>query len=184
MRRIRGSYVAGLIDHYNQRAKELQFLRSADRMILKMAGDAFSRVELASLEGRAQSTRYRQTLFHNLYRALHSSEATIKDAIRADTGHNESEVTLEYALSVAELRTHYESVSLQADLKSQRSLEDRNATTNVGIIYVVPTKQNLFYSVISILTVVLAAGNCLILEVCQHKYFEMLGSLTRLSSYR
>lgn len=136
-------------------------------MILKMAGDSFSRIEISSLEGRAQSTRLRQKLFHSLHATLRSSEKTIKEAILADSGHSESEVNLEYALAISELRTHYASVDLEKDLKAQKAVENLEATTNVGIVYVIPAKQNLFYSVISALTAALAAGNCVVVEVCR-----------------
>ena len=89
-----------------------------------MADDSFARIEIANLEGRAQSTRFRQKLLHSLHAALRSSETIIKDAIRADTGHTDSEIALEYTLAISELRTHYESLSLEEDLKNQRALEN------------------------------------------------------------
>lgn len=157
-----------------------------------MTNHPFARIEISCLEDRAQSTRFRQRLFHSLHNALKSSESSIKEAISADTGHSESEITLEYTLAISELRTHYESLSLEDDLKSQRLLENLDATTNVGIIYVIPSKHNLFYSVISALTAALAAGNCVILEVCQPSrpafkgtcLLEKFGLLERLSSLK
>ena len=146
-----------------------------------MAGDAFSRIEIAHLEGRAKSTRGRQNLLHSLNNTLRSSEKTIKNAILADTGYTDSEITLEYTLAIAELSTHYHSVSLDEDLKNQRALDDPNSTTNVGIVYIAPSKQNLFYSVISSLTAALAAGNCVILEVCELGSWTDPSSLTPIS---
>ncbi|KAI1626437.1 aldehyde dehydrogenase PutA [Exophiala viscosa] len=134
-------------------------------MIFKMAGDSFSRIEISSLEGRAQSTRLRQKLFHSLHTTLGSSEKTIKDAILADSGYSKSEVNLEYALAISDLRKHYASVDLEQDLKAQKAVENLKATTNVGIVYIVPAKQNLFYCVISALTAALAAGNCVVVEL-------------------
>ncbi|KAK4935800.1 hypothetical protein LTR10_023207 [Elasticomyces elasticus] len=130
-----------------------------------MADDSFSRIEISSLEGRAQSTRLRQKLFHSLHATLRFSEKTIKDAILADSGHCESEVNVEYALAISDLRKHYASVDLEQDLKAQKAVENLAATTNVGIVYVIPAKQNLFYSVISALTAALAAGNCVVVEL-------------------
>ncbi|EXJ74260.1 uncharacterized protein A1O5_02556 [Cladophialophora psammophila CBS 110553] len=130
-----------------------------------MAGDSFSRIEISSIEGRAQSTRLRQKLFHSLHTALRSSEKLIKDAILVDSGLSDSEVNLEYALAISELRTHYTSIDLEKDLKAQRAAENLGATTSVGTVYVIPAKQNLFYSVISALTAALAAGNCVVVEL-------------------
>lgn len=132
-----------------------------------MASDSFTRIEIANLEGRAQSIRFRQKLLHSLHTGLRSSEMIIKNAILADTGHTDLEITLEYVLAVAELRTHYESLSLEVDLKNQRALENLGATTNVGIVYITPSSRNLFYSVISSVSAALAAGNCVVLEVFQ-----------------
>lgn len=132
-----------------------------------MTGDSFARIEIANLEGRVQSTRFRQNLLLSLHSTLRSSERIVKDAIRADTGHTDSEITLEYTLAISEVRTHYGRLSLEEDLKSQRALEDLSATTNVGIVYITPSKRNLFYSAISAISAALAAGNCVILEVLQ-----------------
>jgi hypothetical protein len=130
-----------------------------------MSSGAYSRIEISCLEGRAQSIRLRQKLLHSLYNGLKSSTSALKEAIAADSGNGEAEVALELALTISELRTHYDTLNVEEDLKEQRSPENLNATTNIGIIYVIPTKQNLFYSVISALTAALAAGNCVIVEV-------------------
>ncbi|KIW19375.1 hypothetical protein PV08_03670 [Exophiala spinifera] len=130
-----------------------------------MAEESFSRIQTACLEGRAQSVLFRQRLFHSLYSTLKASASKIKDAIVADTGHNEADVTLEYTLAISELRTHYDELNLEEDINSQHSLENLNATTSAGIIYLIPSKHNLFYSVISALTASLAAGNCVVVEL-------------------
>ncbi|KAK7890537.1 hypothetical protein LTR67_007745 [Exophiala xenobiotica] len=130
-----------------------------------MSSGAYSRIEISCLEGRAQSIRLRQKLLHSLYNGLKSSTSALKEAIAADSGNGEAEVALELALTISELRTHYDTLNVEEDLKEQRSPENLNATTNIGIIYVIPTKQNLFYSVISALTAALAAGNCVIVEL-------------------
>ncbi|KIW58072.1 hypothetical protein PV05_02622 [Exophiala xenobiotica] len=130
-----------------------------------MSSGAYCRIEISCLEGRAQSVRFRQKLFHSLYNALKSSASALREAIAADSGNGEAEVALELALALSELRTHYDTLNLEEELKEQRSLENLNATTNIGIIYVIPAKQNLYYSVISALTAALAAGNCVIVEL-------------------
>ncbi|KAH8696272.1 Aldehyde/histidinol dehydrogenase [Talaromyces proteolyticus] len=130
-----------------------------------MTSDSFSRIQISCLEARPQSIRLRQNLFHSLHAALKSSEKTIKSAIAEDTSHDEWETSLEYTLAISELREHYSSLDLEQDLKRQKSVEDLQGTTNVGIVYIIPSKQNQFYSVISALTAALAAGNCVVLEL-------------------
>ena len=127
--------------------------------------DAFSRIEISVLEGRAQSVRLRQKLLHSLHAALRSSEKAIKQAIADDTGYSDHDINVEYSLTISDLRTHYESLDLRRELDSQKALQNLEATTCVGSVYIIPAKQNLLYSVISALTAALAAGNCVILEV-------------------
>jgi acyl-CoA reductase-like NAD-dependent aldehyde dehydrogenase len=130
-----------------------------------MARESFSRIEISCLEARPQSIRLRQNLFHSLHSALKSSEQTIRDAIVDDTSHDDRDISLEYTLAIAELLAHYDSLGLEEDLKSNILVNNPQATTGVGIVYIIPSKQNLFYSVISALTAALATGNCVVLEV-------------------
>lgn len=130
-----------------------------------MTTEWFPQLQISRLEGRAQSVRLRQSLFHSLHSALTSSESTIKQAIAADTSNNDADIALEFFLALSELRTHYESLDLDAEVKLAHTLENLTGTTNVGIVYVIPGQRNLFYSVLSPLCAALAAGNCVILEV-------------------
>ncbi|KPI44044.1 uncharacterized protein AB675_6158 [Cyphellophora attinorum] len=127
--------------------------------------DIFSRIEVSRQEGRAQSVRLRQKLFHSLHSAIKASEKAIKEAVQADTGYNDHDVNIEYSLTISELRTHYESLDLRRELDSQKAIENLDATTSVGIVYIIPARGNLFYSIVSALTAALAAGNCIILEL-------------------
>lgn len=130
-----------------------------------MANESFSRIEISCLEARPQSIRLRQNLFHSLHSALKSSEKRIKDAITDDTSHDDWDINLEYTLAISELRVHYDSLSPEEYHKSNKLVDNLQATTSVRIVYIIPSKQNLFYSVISALTAALAAGNCVVLEV-------------------
>lgn len=130
-----------------------------------MASESFSRIEISCLEARPKSIRLRQNLFHSLHSALRSSEKSIKDAIAEDTGHGDWDISLEYTLAISELRAHYNYVDLEEDRKSKKLVDNLQATTSVGIVYIIPSKRNVFYSVTSALTAALAAGNCVVLEV-------------------
>ena len=130
-----------------------------------MTPELFPRIQIARLEGRAQSVRLRQSLFHSLNSALTSSESTIKEAIAAETGNSDADITLEYSLALSELRTHYESLDLKTEVKLAHTLEDADRTTCLGIVYIVPAQRNLLYSALSPICAALAAGNCVILEV-------------------
>lgn len=148
-----------------------------------MSIDSLSRIEISRLEGRASSIRLRQNQFHRLHDVVTASEAAIKTALSESQGYGEDESALEYALALSELRTHYLSLDLKRSVELSHSLEDLTATTGVGIIYLIPAEQNPFYSVISVLTAALAAGNCIVIEVwfCLRHQHQMTRFVTYLS---
>lgn len=129
-----------------------------------MADEIFRCIEISQLEGRARSTRLRQHQFHDLWTALRRSEKAIKNAIVADDGSDAWEATLEYGLTLAEVKAHYDSFSLASDLKSAYAVENLDATTTTSVTYIIPAHRNLFYSVLSPLSAALAAGTCVIVE--------------------
>lgn len=130
-----------------------------------MATDSLARLEISCIEGRLQSIRYRQHIFHSLYKTLKSFETPIKNAIVADTGYGEIEVNLEYGLLMSELRLQYDTLNLEEDLRARDQLHSLGATKSVGIVYLVPSKYNLLYSTVSALLAAIAAGNCVVIEV-------------------
>lgn len=131
----------------------------------------FPRLQIAQLEGRGQSTLYRQAQFRRLYKSLTTSAPAIKLAIQADSGHLPNEVEFEFTLAISELRNLYNSLDLAQELDSLRRVtkgqDNVERTKPVGIVYIVPATWSLFYSAISPLGAALAAGNCVILEVGQ-----------------
>jgi acyl-CoA reductase-like NAD-dependent aldehyde dehydrogenase len=133
------------------------------------SSQSFPQLLISRLEGRAQSPLYKQGQFHRLYDELKVQEDSIKAAIRSDTGDSATEVDIEFALTLSELRIHHGSINLQVDLDAERKVETGRDNISralpFGIVYIVPTTQNLLYSVISALCAALAAGNCIILEV-------------------
>lgn len=129
----------------------------------------FPRIQISQLEERAQSIRHKQLQFHHLYAALTKSAAELKLAVQADLGQTLAEVDFEFTLALSELRTHYNYLNLKKDLETARRIEfgteNPEGTRPVGIVYIVPAKWNLCYSVLSPLGAAMAAGNCVILEV-------------------
>ncbi|KAJ6127567.1 hypothetical protein N7523_003179 [Penicillium sp. IBT 18751x] len=130
-----------------------------------------SRIIAADIDGRVHNTRYRQAQFHRLQHVLVEHIAEIQDAIRADSGHSAQEVRAEVILALQELRTHYESLSLEKDLEIEYRIangkDNLDGSRGAGIVYLVPCTHTLFFSVISALTAALAAGNCIVLELPQ-----------------
>lgn len=129
----------------------------------------FSRLLSAEVDSRTQNTRYRQTQFHRLQSTLVDHIDEIKDAILTDSGHTSEEAQAEICLALKELRTHYISLGLGKDLEAEYRIahgkDNVDAKRGVGMVYIVPCKHTMFFSVISALSAAVAAGNCVIIEV-------------------
>lgn len=129
-----------------------------------------SRILAALIDGRAQNTRYRQSQLQKLQSTLVEHIASIQDAILSDSGHTRDEVRAEIVFALQELRVHYSGLSLKKDLEVEYRIAHRkdnpDAVRGVGIIYIVPTSHTPFFSIISALSAAMAAGNCIVLEVC------------------
>ena len=129
----------------------------------------FPGIQTSQLDGRAQSFRYKQGQLHRLYEALTRSASTLKLAIQTDSFLSSTEVDFEFAQALSELRLHYESLDLKADLKTVRlvetGVENLERTRPVGMVYIVPSKWSLAFSVLSALGAAVAAGSCVIVEV-------------------
>jgi acyl-CoA reductase-like NAD-dependent aldehyde dehydrogenase len=134
--------------------------------------ELFPRILAAEIDGRMHNIRYRQTQFHRLQSALAQHIEEIRDAIGEDSGHSSEEIYAEMCLALDEIRAHYTSLNLDKDLQEEYSIAHgknrREGRRGAGIVYIIPIDHTLFYSVISVLTAALAAGNCIILEVGCH----------------
>lgn len=128
-----------------------------------------SRIIAASIDGRTQNTRYRQTQFHSLQNTLLKHTTELQNAIRTDSGHNSQEVKAEVILALQEIRAHYGTLDLKKDLEAEYSIangkDNLDASIGYGIVYIAPCTHTLFFSVISALAAALAAGTCVVLEV-------------------
>ena len=129
----------------------------------------FPRIQSSQLDGRAQSFRHRQVQLHRLYEALTTSSSKTKLAIQADAILSSTEVDFELTQALTEFRIHYESLDLKKDLESARKIEtgvdNVENTRPVGVVYIIPSRWNLTFSVISALGAAIAAGSCVIVEV-------------------
>lgn len=151
----------------------------------------FSAVVAASIDGRMLSVRYRQEQFHRLQNAILQNLDQIKEAISCDSNCNSHEVQAQVFLALKDVRAHYLSLDITRALDDEYSVANGRDNIGrrhaVGIVYIVPTKHTLFYSVISALSAALAAGNCVILEVWLYwisKESETVNADNPMSSYR
>jgi acyl-CoA reductase-like NAD-dependent aldehyde dehydrogenase len=129
----------------------------------------FPRVQSANLDGRANVFRHKERELLHLYGALTKSAKTIKLAIQADSDLTSAEADFEFVLALSELKLHYKTLSMQKDLQEIRRFEKGKSHAQrsrpVGIVYIIPSNQSVFFSIISALTAVVTAGCCIVLEV-------------------
>lgn len=130
----------------------------------------FQRILAAEIDGRTQNIRYRQNQLHRLQSTLLNHVRDLKDAILADSGNTVEEAEIEIYLAFKELCTSYLSLNLEESLEEEyrvaRGRDNPGWKRGVGIVYIVPTTHTLFYSVIAPMSAAIAAGNCVIVEVC------------------
>jgi acyl-CoA reductase-like NAD-dependent aldehyde dehydrogenase len=138
--------------------------------------DLITRVQAANIDGRARSPRFIQEQLRCLHDILVKNFRDIHQAISIDTGNSSAEVGIEYYLSLASLKAQYRSINPSQILDEEYSLaKGKDAPARriaVGIVYIVPSAYSLFYSVITSLSAAIAAGNCVIIEVSPHYYFN------------
>lgn len=129
----------------------------------------FPKIVAASIDGRVHNVRYRQDQFHRLQSAILRNLSEIKHAISQDFSRTVEEVQAEICLALKDFRTHYSSLDTARAVQNEylvgNGRDNIDRRRGAGIVYIVPTRHTLFYSVIAALSAALVAGNCIILEV-------------------
>ncbi|MCJ1472608.1 hypothetical protein MMC13_001257 [Lambiella insularis] len=128
-----------------------------------------SKVSAAALDGRMRNLRYRQKELISLHKWLTSNVDDIQEGIQKDTRCTSDEARLVVAKTLTELRTHYDDLDLKAELKVEYSIKDKRSCPDrhvaPGIVYIIPEKFTLFFSIISALCAAVEAGNCCVVEL-------------------
>lgn len=124
----------------------------------------------AAIDGRLHNIIYRQTQLEKLQKTLIANIASIENAIRNDSGNSEAEAAVECILTLQSLKGYYNLLDAEDALHKEYSIargEDAPEHVEpIGVVYVVPSVYSPFYSVIVALSAAIAAGNCVVLEVC------------------
>jgi acyl-CoA reductase-like NAD-dependent aldehyde dehydrogenase len=124
---------------------------------------------MSRLDHRAQSFRHKQAQLYRLYETLIRSADKVKLATQSDSFLSSTEADYEFARAMSELRTHYESLDLQTELQATRKVvtgvENVEMTKPIGIVYIIPYRRSLVFSVLAALGAAVAAGSCVVVEV-------------------
>jgi acyl-CoA reductase-like NAD-dependent aldehyde dehydrogenase len=128
------------------------------------------RVQAAVLDGRAQTPRFKQQQLLKLQEALVSARTSLVNAICADTGYKVAEADAQCYITLSALKDFYCSLDVKKMLEEEflvaNSKDNTTRRTAFGCAYIIPTQYSLLYSVIVPVSAAIAAGNCVLLEVC------------------
>lgn len=134
-----------------------------------MATNELSRVLQASYDGRMVDLRYRQRQLTALHAWLSHYADDLVIATQEDERCTSEEAMLVVTKTLEEIQTHYNSLSLDQHLEDEYCIKNGVDCTQgsypVGLVYNIPEERTVLYSVMSILSAAIAAGNCCIVEV-------------------
>lgn len=123
----------------------------------------------AAIDGRTKNIIWRQVQLENLQRTLIDNADTIQATIQQDSAYTTTETAIEYCLTLKCLNENYESLDVEQALKDEYAIargENAEAFRDpVGVVYIVPTTHNFFYSIVSAVGAAITAGNCVVIEV-------------------
>lgn len=129
----------------------------------------FPRLEAAAIDGRYHNIYHRQVELERLCKALTDNANEIKQAIATDYAHSQSEIAVEYHLTLSAVKRYYASLDpKKAHEEEYLVATGKDARENrvpAGIVYIDPSAYTLFYSTIVPLSAAIAAGNCVVLLV-------------------
>ncbi|KAM3065719.1 hypothetical protein ACMFMF_010937 [Clarireedia jacksonii] len=124
---------------------------------------ALRAVREAAVDGRLHNIIYRQTQLEKLQKALLDSADYIESAIKSDSGHNHAEVTVEYILTLENLKDYYDGLDAEDALYKEYAIA-RGEDAPHRIVYVIPSLHITFYSIVVAVNAAIAAGNCVVIE--------------------
>lgn len=142
----------------------------------------------AAIDGRTKNIIWRQIQLENLQRTLIDNACSIQAAIQQDSAYTSTEAAIEYCLTLNCLNENYESLDVEQCLKDEyavaRGENAENFRDPVGIVYIVPTTHNFFFSVVSAVGAIITAGNCVVIEVCHSSRALFNPPLLNIRSFR
>ncbi|KPI36600.1 uncharacterized protein AB675_4433 [Cyphellophora attinorum] len=119
-------------------------------------------------EGRTKDLRYRQRQLLSLHSWIDTHATEIAGALAADDGRSPLEAEFVLSAVLNELRHHYESLDLKKELAVEYSIkkgkENPDRRVAEDLVYLVPARSSLVFSVLVVLCASIAAGCCFIVE--------------------
>lgn len=130
----------------------------------------FSRLEGAVADGRGRSIRYRQAQLHVLHDSLRKASKQIIEAIKEDSNNLNGDAEIEYYLAMTSITKLYAELDLKAAVEEEYKIwyskDNIKRRLPYGMVLIRPQSHTRFFSIISAVAAAVAAGNCVVLEVC------------------
>ena len=134
---------------------------------------AIKRINAACIDGRAQTPRYIQQQLMRLHDVLVENASEIRDAIRKDSHHTTTEIDVEYYLALQCVKDQYSQINVERCIEEEyhlaKSINSPNRMVATGVVYIEPADYTRLYSIIAPASAAIAAGNCVVVEVCYRK---------------
>ena len=123
------------------------------------------------VDGRTENVRWRQNEIQNLHAALRENMDTICHAISKDSSSSTADAEKEFFLTIDAIRHSYKTLDFDRLLKEEYSVkngkDNLDRRVGLGLVTIRPTMHTRFYSIVTPLVAAIAAGNCVVLEVCR-----------------
>lgn len=128
------------------------------------------KIEASVVEGRALSPRLRQRQLSALHDAIYKSRDDLITAMRQSYGYSFTDASIYLYLITSAIKQFYDALDLSSILQDEYSVavskDHSQRRLPYGCVYIVPSSNDLPYSAIVSVAAALAAGNCVVLEVC------------------
>ena len=132
----------------------------------------FPRLRAAAVDGRLSNVFVRQVQLKQLHSGLIKHAESIQEAIVKDSGNTRAEAAVEYSLTLASLKKQITSLDPVKELEDEYRIANGEDAADrreaIGIAYIEPINHTFFYSVVVPLSVAIAAGNCVVVQVSLH----------------
>lgn len=137
----------------------------------KMSNRPFAQLQAAAIDGRTRTVFYRQAQLEKLHKKLVADASEIVDAIVADSGLSRTEAQVEFSLALTTVRERFAELEPKKELENEYAVargEDAGSLRlGYGTVYIKASADHTpFYSAIAPLSAAIAAGNCVVLQVC------------------
>lgn len=129
-----------------------------------------AQVKATATENRLRDLWHRKKQLLSLHRLLTQNAGDVTQALSTDDKISEAEAEQVLAVTLLEIRHHYDSLNLEEELESEYRVkwgkDNEERRICAPLVYISGRDYNLFHGVLSALAAATAAGSCCLIKVC------------------